>query len=139
MQKTTVMLLFGLGVAALAFARLQRSQRGPFRNLKGWQKVLGLLAILMAIIVILNPDLLALGLLSDSTFFDMLALALSVQMLTSVQWAWHKLSRGFVQTLRWLGIPSPGFRFLMATAAVALTTAISAFQKAAHHLFKYDL
>jgi hypothetical protein len=135
MRKTTVILLLVVGLAALALARLQRSQRGPFRNLKGWQKMLGLVAILMAVIVILNPDLLALGLLGDSTFFDMLALALSVQMLGSVQWAWQSFSKGLVRGLRWLGIPSPGFRYLMCASMIAITNVTSLTQKLMHQIF----
>jgi hypothetical protein len=133
------LILLSLGLAALAHNRLKRTRREWFRNLKGWQKWLGLLAILMAVIVLLNPDLLALGLLGDTTFFDMLALALSVQMLSSFRLFWHKISTGFVRGLRWLGIPSPGFRSLMATATVALASATSALQKIAPHLFKDDL
>ncbi len=138
MRKGLVILL-SLGVAVLMHRRLMRGGREWYRDLKGWHKLLGLLAILMAVIVILNPDLLALGLLGDSTFFDMLALALSVQMLTSFRLVWHKLSTGLGRGLRWLGIPSRGFRFLLTSATVALTSATLAIQKIAHHLFKDDL
>jgi hypothetical protein len=135
MRKGLAILLLSLGLAALAHRRLKRSNRQWFRNLKGWQKWLGLLAIL----VILNPEFLALGLLGDSAFFDMLALALSVQMLVSVRLVWHKLSIGFIRGLRWLGIPSPGFRFLMAVTTVALAAALSPLQKVTHRLFLDDL
>lgn len=128
MRKPTVILL-SLGLAALAFARLQRNPRSPFRNLKGWQKLLGVVAILMAIVILLNPDLLALGLLGDSAFFDMLVLALSVQMLGTVQWAWHQFSRSFVRGARWLGIPSPGFRYLICASTLAVAGATSLIQK----------
>ena len=139
MRKGLAILLLSLGLAALAHRRLKRSNRQWFRNLKGWQKWLGLLAILMAIVVILNPEFLALGLLGDSAFFDMLALALSVQMLVSIRLVWHKLSVGFIRGLRWLGIPSPGFRFLVAVATVALGAALSPLQKVTHRLFLDDL
>jgi|GEM_PF-2732569 len=109
MRKPIVILLsFALG--AIAFARLRRNKPALFQNLKGWQKLLGLIAIVLALIILLNPEFLALGLLGDSAMLDMLALALSVQMLTSVQWAWHHISQGFLRTMRWLGIPNPGLR-----------------------------
>ena len=131
MRNTTIILL-SLGLIALALARMQRNPRGPFRNLKGWQSLLGLLAVVMAVVVLLNPDLFALSLLGDSAFFDMLALALSVQMLVSLQWAWRNVSRSFARSVRWLGIPSPGFRYLMCVSTITLISAISVIQKIAH-------
>ena len=133
MRNTTIILL-SLGLIALALARMQRNPRGPFRNLKGWQSLLGLLAVVMAVAVLLNPDLLALSLLGDSAFFDMLALALSVQMLVSLQWAWRNVSRSLARSVRWLGIPSPGFRYLMCVSTITLISAISVIQKIAQRL-----
>lgn len=133
MQKLIVILL-SLALGAIALARLLRNKPALFQNLKGWQKLLGLIAIVMALIILLNPEFLALGLLGDTAFFDMLALALSVQMLVSVRWAWHHFSQGFVRTMRWFGIPSPGFRFLMVISAIALTNAVSALQKLVHRI-----
>jgi hypothetical protein len=40
MRKATIAILLSLGLGALALARLQRSNREWFRNLKGWQKPL---------------------------------------------------------------------------------------------------
>src|ERR1700744_2625213 len=105
-MQTVPAILLSLGFAALAYNRLKRSKRNPrsprewFRELKGWQKLLGLLAILIAFFVILNPEFLALGFLSDATFLDMLALALSVQMISSFQMIGQKLSTGFSRGLR---------------------------------------
>jgi len=139
MHKAAILILLSLGLGALALIRMRRTKRQWFRNLKGWQKLLGLLGLLLAVIVILNPELIALGLLGDSVFFDMLALALSVQMLVSIRWGWHKLSTGFARALRWLGIPSPGFRFITAMASVAVASVFSTLDKIAHHLFLDDL
>jgi len=133
MQKPIVILL-SLGLAALAFTRLRRNKPALFSNLNGWQKLLGLVAVVMTMIILLNPEFLALGLLGDSAIFDMLALALSVQMLVSVQWVWHHISRSFVQTMRWVGIPSPGFRYLLAISTVAITNTFSELQKLLHRI-----
>ena len=133
MRKATVILLI-LALAVAAPARLKRSKPAWFRNLKGWHKILGLVAVLLAVGVILNPDLLALGLLGDSAFFDMLILALSVQMLVAVQWAWHNLRAGCVKSIRWFGIPSPGFRYLMCVSTLAIVSATAAVQKVVHRI-----
>jgi hypothetical protein len=138
-MRTGPVILLSLGLAALAHNRLRRSKREWYRNLKGWQKLLGLLAILMTVIIILNPEFLALGLLGDSTLLDMLALAISVQLLSSFRLVWHKLSTGCVRGLRWFGVPSPAFRSLVASTTAACLGATSALQKIAHHLFKDDL
>lgn len=133
MRKSFVILL-SLALGAFAFARLHRNKPALFRNLKGWQKLLGLVALIMAVIILLNPELLALGLLGDSAILDMLALALSVQMLVSVQWVWRHLSQSFVRTMRWFGIPSPAFRYLLAISAVAIANAVSEIQKLIHRI-----
>ena len=135
MRKAIILILLSLILTTLALIRFQRTKRAWFRNLKGWQKLLGLVAVLMTIIVILNPELLVLGLVGDSVFFDMLVLALSVQMLSSIRCSWHILSKGFVRSLRWLGIPSPGFRYLMCVSMTAIITMTSAAQKLVHRIF----
>jgi uncharacterized membrane protein YkgB len=134
-MRTLTIILLGLAFAFGALRRAPKQNRSWFQNLKGWHKLLGLVAIALATIILLNPEFLALGLLGDSALFDMLALALSLQMLVSIRWAWHHLSQNFVRTIRWLGIPSPGFRFLMALATVLVANAASSLQKIAHRIF----
>ena len=133
-MRKPIVILLSLGLGALALTRLRRTKPAIFHNLKGWQKLLGLLAVIMAVIILLNPEFLALGLPGDSAIFDMLALALSVQMLVSVQWVWQHVSKKFLRTMRWFGIPSPGFRYLMAITTVAIANAFSELQKLLHRI-----
>ena len=126
----TIVILAALAIMACAFAR--RSKRmAPawFGHLNGWQKVFGLIAVLLAVLILLNPDFLALGLLGDTTFFDVLVMALSLQMLVFVRWAWRRLSAGYIKSVRWIGIPSPGLRYLLAVTAAAMGSANSSIQK----------
>ena len=133
-MRKPIVILLSFALAVIAFNRLRRRKPALFQNLKGWQKLLGLVAIVLALIILLNPEFLALGLLGDSAMLDMLALALSVQMLMSVQWAWHRISQSFLKTMRWFGIPSAGFRFLIAISAVCFANAVVACQKIINRL-----
>src|SRR3954451_3567989 len=80
MQRTFVM-LFGLAVIGYAFIRAPaRMKPACTRQLKGWQKLFGAVAIVVTVLIMLNPEFLALGLLGDTAFFEMFVLALSFQM-----------------------------------------------------------
>src|ERR1043166_8012360 len=80
MQRVTIILL---GLAILAYASTwssNKTQPSRFQHLKGWQKIFGVLAVSFALLVVLNPEFLALGLIGDTAFFDMLVLAMSLQL-----------------------------------------------------------
>src|SRR6188768_873899 len=49
-------------------------------RLTWWQVLIGFIATVAALLVVMNPEFLALGILGDSTFFDLLALAIGVQL-----------------------------------------------------------
>ena len=128
-------IIIALGLAILAYA----STRGPnkskpsrFEHLRGWQKIFGILAVLLTLLIILNPEFLALGLLGDTAFFDVLVLALSLQLHLLAARAFrlgvHGLSRG----VRWLAIPSPGLRYLLFLLTPIVAGAVAAVQKAVH-------
>src|ERR1041385_5306701 len=98
MQNVTI-ILFALGMLAYASTRsLDKTKVSRFQHLKGWQKLFGALAVILALFIILNPEFLALGLLGDTAFFDILVLALSLQMRALAIRAFHGcvdvLSRG---------------------------------------------
>jgi hypothetical protein len=50
-------------------ARPNRIKPAWSQQLKGWQKLFGLVGVILAVLIIINPELLALGLLGDTAFF----------------------------------------------------------------------
>ncbi|MGO8764786.1 MAG: hypothetical protein ACLQSR_06585 [Limisphaerales bacterium] len=130
-----IIILLGLAIMVWAFARRpMRIKPAWFGHLNGWQKLFGLIAVILAVLILINPEFLALGLLGDTAFFDMLVFALSLQMLVFVQTAWRSIGTALARSLRWIGIPSPGFRFLLAISTVAIGSAICSIQKVVHRI-----
>ena len=134
MQNLTIILL-GLVVFAYASTRSQdKTKPSRFQHLKGWQKIFGVLAVILTLLIILNPELLALGLLGDTAFFDMLVLALSLQMHMFVARAFRRCVAVLSRGVRWLGIPSPGLCYLLAVVTPLIAGAVAMFQKAVHRI-----
>src|SRR4030095_16895493 len=128
---TTSMLVLVLAVLVCASTRRSgRTKSTWFQQLKGWQKLFGGVAVVLTTLILLNPELLALGLLGDEALFDMLVLALSLQLHMFVVRAWRSLAARFRCSLRWLGTPSPGLLYLLAAASLATTSVVSIIQKA---------
>ena len=135
MNRTTIILL-GLLMLACASGRARRQSGWQWlRQLSGSQKIFGVVAFVLVLLILLNPEFLALGLLGDSALFDMLVLAISLQLHTYVV----RAGRGFLTVTargrRWAGIPSPGFNYLLVVSAVWIGSGISAFQKVVHRFF----
>ena len=134
MQKVTIILL-GLALLAYASTRsLGKTKQSRFQHLKGWQKIFGVLAVILTLLIILNPEFLALGLIGDTAFFDMLVLALSLQMHTFAVGAFRRCVAALSRGVRWLGIPSPGLRYLLAVLTPAIAVVVTTFQKAVHRI-----
>jgi hypothetical protein len=134
-MQTMVIILLGLAILAHARSRsAKRVQPRQFHQFKGWQKLLGWVAIACALLIVLNPDFLALGILGDSTFFDLLVVGLTLQMHEFpgriFSRSWPVLVRGW----RWLRIPSPGLRFLLMMLTFVLSQASGLLQKVWHRL-----
>ena len=112
----------GIAVLALAFVACASTRSGGTKpawsaHLKGWQKIFGVAAVIMTLVILINPELYALGLLGDTAFFDMMVLALSFQMHTFVVGAFRGSINVLRRGMRWLGIPSPGLLYLLAALA----------------------
>ena len=92
-----------------------------FQHLNGWQKLIGVLAVVMALLIVLNPEFLALGLVVDTAFFEMLVFALSLHLRQLVVRAFHICISLVSRGLRWLCTPTPGIRCWLdfATAVIA--------------------
>jgi hypothetical protein len=133
-MKRLRILLLALAIIACAFA-WGRTKRAGFRSLTGSQKVFAVIAVLLAILIVINPEIAAFGLLGDSAFFDLLVLALSLQMQVFVARAWSWLSSVLVGSARWLITPSPGLRYLVATSTFVIGAMVSMVQKAVHRIF----
>jgi len=59
---------------------LNRVRPAGSPRLKPWQKVAIVLAVIGALLIAMNPELWALGLMGDTAFFDFLVLLLSLQL-----------------------------------------------------------
>jgi hypothetical protein len=126
-----------LGLAALAYARVhppKLCQPTRFPPFKGWQKLLGLAAIAIALLIVLNPEFLALGLLGDSTFFDLLVVALTLQMHELLRRLFSRSWQALARSLRWLGIPKPEWGHLLTILLPWVGKAAVSLQKTWHRL-----
>jgi uncharacterized membrane protein YkgB len=80
MQVTPIILL-GLAIVAYSFTRApDRIKPEWSRRFQGWHKLFSVVAVILAVLIIINPEFLALGLLGDAAFFDILVLLLSLQL-----------------------------------------------------------
>jgi uncharacterized membrane protein YkgB len=125
------LILIGL-VIILASAFKQtphRNKRAWSQHLKGWQKVLGPVSFVAVLLLMINPEFIALGLVGDTALFDLLVLALSIQMQTVITRAWQGVRIALTRAARWMGIPSPGLCYLVAVAALLFGSTVSSFQK----------
>jgi hypothetical protein len=66
-------------VFALAFVPDKYKPMWIYR-LSWWQVLIGLIATVAALLIVMNPEFLALGILGDSTFFDLLVFAIGIQL-----------------------------------------------------------
>ena len=135
-MQVSPIIIFGL--ALLAYAFIQSSDRSrptaPAQPLRLWQKLAGAIAILMALLIIINPEFLALGLLGDTAFFDLLVLALSLQLQDLAAQAWHRASTTVCGLVRWLLFPRPTGQALLLIFA-PIGTMISSARKLLYRLF----
>ena len=78
MTPTTIIVLMLL-VFALALLPDRYKPTWIYR-LNWWQVLIGLVATVAAFVIIMNPEFYALGIIADSTFFDLLAMAIGIQL-----------------------------------------------------------
>ncbi len=137
-MQTRIILLLGFGVllACTMIRRQQRTKPAPLQRLSGWQKLFGVVAVVGAFLILLNPEMLALGLLGDTALFDALVLALSLQMHSYAVRVYHRCRVDLARAAKWMGIPSPGFRYTLAVSALTIAMFVSCFQKTAQRIFK---
>ena len=64
------------------------------RRLESRHVLIGLIAFIAATLIVMSPEFYALGLLGDSTFFDLLVLAISLQLQTVLARLWSRAVAG---------------------------------------------
>ena len=134
-MKRVSIILLGLAILAYASTRSPgKTKSSRFLHLKGWQKIFGILAIILTLLIILSPEFLALGLIGDTAFFDLMVLALSLQMHLFATRSFRSFVDVASKGVRRIGIPSPGLRYLLFVLTPVITAAVAAFQKAVHRI-----
>jgi len=89
---------YGLCLFVFALAFLPDQYRPAWiHRLDSWQVVIGLLAVMIATLIVMTPEFYALGLLGDSTFFDFLVLAISFQLRGLAAGVWRRAVSGFAR------------------------------------------
>jgi len=134
-MKRVSIILLGLAILAYASTRSPgKTKSSRFLHLNGWQKIFGILAIILTLLIILSPEFLALGLIGDTAFFDLMVLALSLQMHLFATRSFRSFVDVASKGVRRIGIPSPGLRYLLFVLTPVITAAVAAFQKAMHRI-----
>jgi hypothetical protein len=85
----TPAIVLGLAILAWVFTRLPDNTKLTWSaRLNAWHALVGVIAVILAFLILLNPEFLALGLLGDTAFFDLLVLLISLQLRTLGSQAW---------------------------------------------------
>ena len=127
-----IILLVALVLLVCAFTRSKRPQPVWMPHLKGWRKIFGVTAFVGALLILLNPEFLALSLLGDTAFFEMLVLAMSLQIHVHVMRVCRQCLDGLLSVARWLGVPSPGLLYCVAMLTPVVTGAVALFRRLNH-------
>lgn len=134
-MQTATVILFGLAILAIALTKSpNRTKPAWSQQLQGWQNVFGVVAVVLAILIVASPEFLALGIVGDTAFFDLLVLSLSLQMHTLVARAGRRCIAAVASGWRWLWTPSPGFIYLRTVSTFAIACIVIALQKAVHRI-----
>jgi hypothetical protein len=76
----TPAIVLGLAILAWVFTRLPDNTKLAWSTrLNAWHALVGVIAVVLAFLILLNPEFLALGLLGDTAFFDLLVLLIGLQ------------------------------------------------------------
>lgn len=117
-------ILAGLGFLAWVKRGTRNRVRSRwFDHLTGWQKLFGFVAVILAVVAILNPEFLVLGLAGDAAFFDVLVLGLTLQGWALTARVGRLFDTNLREAGRRLGIPSPGLAYVLTALAFAVRSA----------------
>ena len=125
-------ILFGLALLVFVLALLPDKYRPTWiHRLTSWQVLIGLVAVIIATVIVMTPEFYALGILGDSAFFDILVLTISFQLRGIGSLVLRYFVLGFSPILRFAI-----FRIYATSAALLFIFAeiVSTVQKVAHRL-----
>jgi hypothetical protein len=124
--------IFGLALFIYALTRMPDKYKPTWtHHLNSWKALIGLVAVIAAILIVMNPEFYALGILGDSTFFDILVLAISLQLQGVLFRIWHHVVAGFSKTKQFIGLR------IFVTCSMMIfvfTDAISVIQRVVHRI-----
>ncbi len=131
-MKMTPTLLFGLALVAYALTRVPGKYRPAWMHrLNSWQVLLGVVAVVMALLIVMNPEFYVLGIFGDSAFFDLLVLAISVELQVVMSRVWRFVAARITR-VRWE--ISMEYRLVAWAFVTLLATSIASIQKVMHRL-----
>jgi len=94
-MQTSPDILFGLALFAFALSLLPDKHRPAWiHRLTTWQLLIGLVALIVAALIVVTPEFYALGILGDSAFFDILVLAITFQLRGIGSLVWRHIVSG---------------------------------------------
>jgi hypothetical protein len=123
-----------LVLLACTYLRSDRMKPAWSVHLKGWRKIFGLFAFIAALLIVMNPEFLALGVLGDTALFDVLVVALGLQMHLFVTGVLQRCGNLLWRGVRWVGIPSPGLRYGLAILMPVVAGAVAICQRTMHRI-----
>ena len=95
--------MFGLALFVFALTFLPDKYRPTWiHRLNSWQALIGLVAVIAATLIVMTPEFYALGILGDSAFFDLLVLAISLQLHMIGSRIWRYVVMGFTPIMRFM-------------------------------------
>jgi energy-coupling factor transporter transmembrane protein EcfT len=125
-------IIFGLALFVFALPFLPDKCRPTWiHRLTSWQVLIGLVAVIVASVIVATPEFYALGILGDSAFFDLLVLAISFQLRGIGLWVWRYFVLGFIPIQRFVS-----WRIYATSAALLFIFAeiVSTAQKVVHRI-----
>lgn len=130
-MQTTLIMVVGFAILAHALSRAPK-QRAPTwsQHLKGSQKLFGVIALFLMLLMALNPEFLALGLLGDAAFFDLMVLALSLQMHMFASRIWRGCVTTLANGMRWAPTLGAGDLYLLDALKRGVANTVPALQQA---------
>jgi hypothetical protein len=125
-------LIFGLALLVFALNLVPSKFRHPWiQRLTSWKLLIGLVAVIVATVIVMTPEFYALGILGDSAFFDLLVLAISFQLCGIGARVWRYAVLGFSQIRRFMGLR---LNLAYTTLFFVSTELFSTIQKVAHRI-----